>query len=231
VLSYIAAVYKPLETISSTMGSLQQQLVMVQGAFMLLDTEPEIRDAADAIEARDVRGDVVFDGVSFTYAGRDHTLEDISFGVQPGQCIALVGPTGAGKTTLISLLMRFYDPTAGRVLLERERRSAFTVSLPPRPHQLVLQVPELFSGTIATTSATGGWTRRRRRSSRRRSPRTPTGSSAPCRRATTRNSVKAAHSSRRRTPADLRRARLPEGRTDPRARRADVGDRLEDGGN
>jgi ABC-type multidrug transport system fused ATPase/permease subunit len=149
VLAYIAAVYKPLETISSTMGSLQQQLVMVQGAFMLLDTEPEIRDAADAIEAGDVRGDVVFDGVSFTYAARDHTLEDISFGVRPGQCIALVGPTGAGKTTLISLLMRFYDPTAGRVLLDGIDVRRFSVSSLRDRISLVLQVPELFSGTIA----------------------------------------------------------------------------------
>jgi ATP-binding cassette, subfamily B, bacterial len=149
VLAYIAAVYKPLETISSTMGSLQQQLVMVQGAFMLLDTEPEIRDAADAIEAGDVRGDVVFDGVSFTYPARDHTLEDISFGVRPGQCIALVGPTGAGKTTLISLLMRFYDPTAGRVLLDGIDVRRFSVSSLRDRISLVLQVPELFSGTIA----------------------------------------------------------------------------------
>jgi ATP-binding cassette subfamily B protein len=149
VLAYIAAVYKPLETISSTMGSLQQQLVMVQGAFMLLDTEPEIRDAADAIEAGDVRGDVVFDGVSFTYPARDHTLEDISFGVRPGQCIALVGPTGAGKTTLISLLMRFYDPTAGRVLLDGVDVRRFSVSSLRDRISLVLQVPELFSGTIA----------------------------------------------------------------------------------
>jgi ATP-binding cassette, subfamily B, bacterial len=149
VLSYIAAVYKPLETISSTMGSLQQQLVMVQGAFMLLDTEPEIRDAPDAIEARDVRGDVVFDGVTFAYADRGHTLEDISFGVRPGQCIALVGPTGAGKTTLISLLMRFYDPSAGRVLLDGVDVRRFTVSSLRDRISLVLQVPELFSGTIA----------------------------------------------------------------------------------
>jgi ABC-type multidrug transport system fused ATPase/permease subunit len=149
VLSYIAAVYKPLETISSTMGSLQQQLVMVQGAFMLLDTEPEIRDAPDAIEARDLRGDVVFDGVHFAYAGRGQTLEDISFGVRAGQCIALVGPTGAGKTTLISLLMRFYDPAAGRVLVDGTDLRRFSVSTLRDSISLVLQVPELFSGTIA----------------------------------------------------------------------------------
>jgi ATP-binding cassette, subfamily B, bacterial len=149
VLSYIAAVYKPLETISSTMGSLQQQLVMVQGAFMLLDTEPEIRDAPDAIEARNVRGDVVFDGVSFAYADRGHTLEDVSFGVRAGQCIALVGPTGAGKTTLISLLMRFYDPNAGRVLLDGIDVRRFSVRSLRDRISLVLQVPELFSGTIA----------------------------------------------------------------------------------
>jgi ATP-binding cassette, subfamily B, bacterial len=149
VLSYIAAVYKPLETISSTMGSLQQQLVMIQGAFLLLDTDPEIRDAPDAIDARDVRGDVVFDHVTFAYAERTHTLEDVSFGVRPGQCIALVGPTGAGKTTLVSLLMRFYDPTAGRVLLDGIDVRRFRVSSLRDSVSIVLQVPELFSGTIA----------------------------------------------------------------------------------
>jgi ATP-binding cassette, subfamily B, bacterial len=149
VLSYIAAVYKPLETISSTMGSLQQQLVMIQGAFLLLDTDPEIRDAPDAIDARDVRGDVVFDRVTFAYAERTHTLEDVSFGVRPGQCIALVGPTGAGKTTLVSLLMRFYDPTAGRVLLDGIDVRRFRVSSLRDSVSIVLQVPELFSGTIA----------------------------------------------------------------------------------
>jgi ATP-binding cassette, subfamily B, bacterial len=149
VLSYIAAVYKPLETISSTMGSLQQQLVMIQGAFLLLDTAPEIRDAPDAIDARDVRGDVVFDHVTFAYAERTHTLEDVSFGVRPGQCIALVGPTGAGKTTLVSLLMRFYDPTAGRVLLDGIDVRRFRVDSLRDSVSIVLQVPELFSGTIA----------------------------------------------------------------------------------
>jgi ATP-binding cassette, subfamily B, bacterial len=149
LLAYIAAVYKPLETLSSTMGSLQQQLVMVQGAFMLLDSEPEIRDAPDAIEAREVRGAVEFGEVSFAYPGRDQTLADISFRVEPGGCVALVGPTGAGKTTLVSLLMRFYDPQAGRILLDGVDTRQLQVESLREQISVVLQIPQLFSGTIA----------------------------------------------------------------------------------
>jgi ATP-binding cassette subfamily B protein/subfamily B ATP-binding cassette protein MsbA len=149
LLAYIAAVYKPLETVSSTMGSLQQQLVMVQGAFMLLDSEPEIRDAPDAIEARDVRGEIEFANVGFTYPGRDETLTDISFRVEAGACVALVGPTGAGKTTLVSLLTRFFDPQSGRILLDGVDTRQLQVKSLREQISVVLQTPQLFSGTIA----------------------------------------------------------------------------------
>ena len=110
MMSYMAAVYRPLEAISYTVGSLQDHFVSLQVAFDLLDIEPDIKDRPGARDIERVRGHVVFDGVSFNYASRVETLQDISFEVQPGQVIAIVGPTGAGKTTLISLLPRFYDP-------------------------------------------------------------------------------------------------------------------------
>src|SRR5437867_9704204 len=88
-LSYIAAVYTPLETISSSIGSMQQQLVNLQGAFMLLDAEPEIVDAPDADNLERPQGAVAFDHVYFHYKGRCRTLRVIRFAAQPGQLVAI----------------------------------------------------------------------------------------------------------------------------------------------
>jgi ATP-binding cassette subfamily B protein/subfamily B ATP-binding cassette protein MsbA len=148
-LSYIAAVYGPLETISSTIGSMQQQLVNLQGAFYLLDAQPDIVDEPDAIELRQAWGAVAFDHVDFTYAGRAGTLKDISFAVLPGQHVAIVGPTGAGKTTLVSLIKRFHDPKAGSVLVDGLDVKTLKVKSLREQVSVVLQNPELFSGSIA----------------------------------------------------------------------------------
>jgi ATP-binding cassette subfamily B protein/subfamily B ATP-binding cassette protein MsbA len=148
-LSYIAAVYGPLETISSSVGSMQQQLVTLQGAFYLLDVVPDITDAPDAVELNDIHGTVEFDHVHFAYGGRKETLKDITFWVRPGQRIAIVGPTGAGKTTLISLIKRFHDAQSGRVLVDGIDVKKLKLKSLREQVSVVLQVPELFSGTIA----------------------------------------------------------------------------------
>jgi ATP-binding cassette subfamily B protein/subfamily B ATP-binding cassette protein MsbA len=147
-LAYIAAVYGPLETISSSVSSMQQQLVTLQGSFYLLDAQPDVADAPDAIELRHSWGGVSFDHVDFSYASRSGTLKDITFVVQPGQRVAVVGPTGAGKTTLVSLIKRFHDVKAGGVFVDGiDVRELQVRSL--REHvSAVLQVPELFSGSI-----------------------------------------------------------------------------------
>jgi ATP-binding cassette, subfamily B, bacterial len=149
VMSYIAAVYKPLEQISATTTSLQEQVVNLRLAHDVLDTEPEIRDTPDAVDLDRAAGHVTFENVDFSYKGRTQTLEDISFAAAPGQRIAIVGPTGAGKTTLVSLLPRFYDADHGRVLLDGiDIRSLKLASL-RRQISVVMQEPMLFSGTIA----------------------------------------------------------------------------------
>src|SRR5438093_9105735 len=117
-------------------------------AFELLDTEPEIKDAPDALSLDRVRGEVVFDGVHFSYAGRVDILKNIAFSVQPGQAVAIVGPTGAGKTTLMSLIPRFYDPKQGRVLLDGTDLRKLAVRSLREQISVVLQDPLLFSGTI-----------------------------------------------------------------------------------
>jgi ATP-binding cassette, subfamily B, bacterial len=149
MLTYIAAVYQPLEQMSATVSSLQEQFVNVRGALDLRDAQVEIEDAPGAREIGRVEGDVAFEGVHFSYQQRVDTLKDISFEAQAGQRVALVGPTGAGKTTLISLLPRFYDPARGRILLDGIDIRKLTLKSLRRQISIVLQEPLLFSGSIA----------------------------------------------------------------------------------
>jgi ABC-type multidrug transport system fused ATPase/permease subunit len=149
VLAYIAAVYQPLEAISTTVGSLQDVLMSVKIAFDLLDIEPEIKDAPGAVPIGRVHGAVTFEGVNFSYSGRTDTLNDIDFEAEPGQVVAVVGPTGAGKSTLVSLMPRFYDPKAGRILIDGKDTRGVTLQSLRGQISIVLQEPLLFSGTIA----------------------------------------------------------------------------------
>jgi ATP-binding cassette subfamily B protein len=150
LLSYVAAVYQPLEQISGSVGLLHTELVQLRGSFQLLDTTPEVGEDPDAIElGRRSRGEVVYDGVNFSYRGRKDTLHDVSFRAEPGQRIAIVGPTGAGKTTLISLLVRFYDPREGRIWLDGIDLKKLKLHSLRDQISVVLQEPLLFSGTVA----------------------------------------------------------------------------------
>ena len=150
LLSYISSIYAPLEQISSVIGSMNQQLVQLNASFQLLDLEPEVKEAPQAREIENLRGEVAFDHVSFAYKGRTSVLRDVSLHVPAGARVAVVGPTGAGKTTLVSLLVRFYDPQEGRVLVDgidiRELKLASLRS----QISVVLQEPLLFSGSIAS---------------------------------------------------------------------------------
>jgi ATP-binding cassette, subfamily B, bacterial len=149
LLSYVAAVYQPLEQVSSSVSLLHSELVQLRGSFQLLDTVPEVLEDPDAIELEHARGEIVYDKVSFSYRGRKDTLHGISFRAEPGQRIAVVGPTGAGKTTLTSLLVRFYDPREGRIWLDGIDVRKLKLDSLRDQISLVLQEPLLFSGTIA----------------------------------------------------------------------------------
>ena len=148
VMAYVAGVYKPLQAISTTVGSLQDQIINLRMAFGVLNTEPEIKEAPNAIAIQHAKGQVTFEGVDFSYKGRVDTLKDISFEAQPGQSIALVGPTGAGKTTLVSLMPRFYDASHGRILLDGIDIRNLTLKSLREQISIVLQEPLLFSGSI-----------------------------------------------------------------------------------
>jgi ATP-binding cassette subfamily B protein/subfamily B ATP-binding cassette protein MsbA len=148
VMFYLAKVYQPLESISYTFGTLQDKFVSLKIAFDVLDTVPEVREPAHARMLERAEGRLEFQGIDFAYAGRNDTLRNISFEVEPGKTVAIVGPTGAGKTTLISLIPRFYDAHQGRILLDGIDITELGLKSLRNQLSFVLQEPLLFSGSI-----------------------------------------------------------------------------------
>jgi len=148
VIAYLAAVYGPLSAIAHTTGQLQGAVAgakRVRAMFALL---PETVDAPGAIEPAGITGDIKFEQVGFSYPDRARVLHDISFSAKPGEMIALVGLTGAGKTTLVSLIPRFYDTTEGRVTIDGVDVRQYKVRPLREKISIVLQDPVLFQGTI-----------------------------------------------------------------------------------
>jgi len=149
VITYLTAVYGPLAAIAHTTGQLQGALAGAKRVRAIFAMLPETADAPDAIDAAGVKGEIQFDSVGFTYPDGPEVLRDITFSAKPGQMIALVGLTGAGKTTLVSLIPRFYHATAGRVLVDGVDVRRYRVRALREQIAIVLQDPVLFQGTIA----------------------------------------------------------------------------------
>ncbi|MBU6222820.1 MAG: ABC transporter ATP-binding protein/permease [Planctomycetes bacterium] len=148
VLSYIDKVYDPLETIAYTYSGWQDQFASLRASFGLLDTKPDIAEPASPVQVEPCRGRVEFRKVDFAYEGRTDTLKDVSFVAEPGQVTAVVGPTGAGKTTLISLIPRFYDAAGGGVFVDGVNVKDLGLDDLRRHISVVLQEPLLFSMSI-----------------------------------------------------------------------------------
>jgi ATP-binding cassette, subfamily B, bacterial len=149
VISYLAAVYGPLSAIAHTTGQLQGALAGTKRVRAMFALVPETVEAPDAIDAGDLKGDIRVEDVGFTYPNGARVLHDISFAAKPGEVVALVGLTGAGKTTLVSLIPRFYDPTIGRVTIDGIDVRQYRVRSLREKIAIVLQEPVLFAGTIA----------------------------------------------------------------------------------
>jgi ATP-binding cassette subfamily B multidrug efflux pump len=145
---YVQRFYRPIQMISGLWTQMQSALAGAERIFELLDTPPEIVDAPDAKDLPPAEGRIAFEGVYFGYKPEELVLQDINFVAEPGQTVALVGPTGAGKTSVVSLLMRFYDVLDGRITIDRQDIRQVKQASLRQQMGMVLQDTFLFSGTI-----------------------------------------------------------------------------------
>ena len=150
VTGYLAAVYGPLSAIAHTMGQVQGAVAGARRVRTILAMTPEDADPPGAVDATAIRGTVAFEDVSFSYGDKHAVLQGISFEAKPGQMIALVGLTGAGKTTLASLIPRFFEATSGRVLIDGRDVREYRIRSLREKIALVPQDALLLSGTIAS---------------------------------------------------------------------------------
>ena len=146
---FVQRFFDPVRDLVLQYTQLQRAMAGGQRIFEVLDTKPEIVDAANAVELPDVRGEVQFDNVSFDYVPGVRVLDSINLHIKPGETVAIVGPTGAGKSTLTSLIPRFYDVTEGRLLIDSHDIRDINRHSLARRLGIVLQDPFLFSGTVA----------------------------------------------------------------------------------
>ena len=145
---YIMNFFRPMRGIAMVYNQLQSALAGAERIFAVLDAAPTVTDAPGAVALADIRGAVSFDGVDFEYEAGAPVLQGINLHVEPGQTIALVGPTGAGKTTIISLLSRFYDVSAGSIKIDGLDIRDLTQESIREQLGIVLQDTFLFSGTV-----------------------------------------------------------------------------------
>jgi ATP-binding cassette subfamily B protein len=140
--------FQPIRELVMQYALLQRAMAGGVRVFEVLDTEPEIVDAPNAVVLDDLRGEVEFDGVNFDYVEGVPVLRDINLHIQPGETVALVGSTGAGKTTLTALILRFYEATSGRILIDGVELKDINRASLTRHTGVVLQDPFLFSGSV-----------------------------------------------------------------------------------
>ena len=154
-LSYANQYTKPFNEISGVVTEFQNAIACAQRVFTLIDEEPQIPEPENAVHLTDIDGNVKVENVSFSYLPGQHLIEDFNLEVKPGQRIAIVGPTGCGKTTLINLLMRFYDVNAGSIKVEDIDIREMTRKSLRAGYGMVLQETWLKTGTIRENIAMG----------------------------------------------------------------------------
>ena len=154
-LSYANQYTKPFNEISGVVTEFQNAIACAQRVFTLIDEEPQIPEPENAVHLTDIDGNVKVEDVSFSYLPEQHLIEDFNLEVKPGQRIAIVGPTGCGKTTLINLLMRFYDVNAGSIKVEDIDIREMTRKSLRAGYGMVLQETWLKTGTIRENIAMG----------------------------------------------------------------------------
>ena len=148
-LLYLGLFYVPVTGLANLLENMQQSMAGAERVLDILDAPVEIQDRPAAKDLADVKGEIVFDCVSFSYGEGAPVLQDVSFRCEPGKMLALVGPTGVGKTTLSQLISRFYEPVSGRILIDGSDLREVTLESLRRNISPVLQDTFLFNGTIA----------------------------------------------------------------------------------
>jgi ABC-type multidrug transport system fused ATPase/permease subunit len=148
-LAYLGMLYQPMNTFSQSASVIQSATAQLRRVFEIIDAAPDIRDRPNATTLESVRGEIEFRNVGFEYEHDRAVLSKLNLHARPGQVIAIVGRTGAGKTTMASLLLRFYDPTSGEILLDGHDLRDLRLAWLRQQVSVVLQDPILFSTTIA----------------------------------------------------------------------------------
>lgn len=147
-LAYVTLFFRPIVNLTTFYNTVQSAMAAAERIFETMDIRPEIADAPDAIELPRVKGRIAFQNISFGYNPSDPVLKSIEFSVEPGKTLAIVGPTGAGKSTIVRLLSRFYESQSGTITVDGYDVKNVTLKSLHNQMGIVLQEPFLFSGTI-----------------------------------------------------------------------------------
>ncbi len=147
-LSYIGFMMWPIQDLARVYAEMQHAIASAERIFALVDTVPEVKERCGATDPGTIQGDIVFDHVDFYYEPDKPVLQDFTLKVKQGETIALVGPTGGGKSTIVSLLCRFYEPKSGTIRIGDQDYTALSLHGIQSRIGVVLQTPHLFSGTI-----------------------------------------------------------------------------------